>query len=193
LAIIVIWPKKIFQFKETYTDINYIIIRPQRKTLGDNLNLAVANCGCEYFVRVDGDDWDSWGDIDRSIFIQKCNWELEERKFNACCPTYHIDVEGKDRILHNAPQGAGIIWKTQVFKDLGGYDETLQYQADLDFYIRFVQKYKKMEFSHIKYGWNINPDSQSKQRIKLLKQREKILKKYNLKDNQAPHFGAYYL
>jgi len=162
-------------------------------TLGSNLNLAVANCGCEYFVRIDGDDWDSWRNIEKFIFIQSCYWQIEERDYNACCPVYYINSNGKERILHNAPQGAGIIWKTKVFKSLGGYDETLQYQADLDFYIRFVQKYKKMEFSYIKYGWNINLESQSLQRIKLLKQRGKILKKYNLKDNEAPHFGAYFL
>jgi len=166
--------------------------RESIKTLGANINAAVKDCRTDYFVRVDGDDWDRWTGMVKFKFYDDSLAMINSQYFYAYCPLYVVFRNGNENILRHSPQGAGIIYRIDYFNKLGGYDETLNYQSDLDFYIRFTRRYH-MGYSMVRYRWYITDKSQSIDSARLLDARYELLEKYQLRDQDIPHFGAYNL
>ena len=203
LAVIDVSPKKVQCFyRSSYPKICYEIEHKKPKTLGENFMLGVKNTDSKYLVRIDGDDsWDCTYDGKYALEMLDHHNEYKAvypfyRLFKITPPKPRPDkslgtIEGCQTVnIINSPQGAGIVYDREAFMSVGGYDKTLQYQADLDFYIRFRSQYLMGIYPSI-YWWRLGDNQSITHKDKLLAQRKKILHKYDLEEYNIPHFGAY--
>ena len=158
--------------------------------LAENFMLGVENSKTKYICRMD-DDENSLPFSD-ALMILKNHSEIK-----AVHPIYHIVSinEMSQWTLHNIvpyPQGAGIVYDREAFLSIGGYDTSLDYQADLDFYIRFVLRWGCMMPYAGVYYWNRNGENRSlNDKVKVLEVRKSILNKYGFQDSDVPQFGMY--
>ena len=185
LAIIIVKPKKVVVFYDSGTTNPVLSVEHNEpKSLSVNFMLGVENTESKYIVRIDGDD--NYPDMLKLFYAATmalaCNPEVD-----AFSPIYKT-IDGE--LITNKPQGAGILYKREDFLDVGGYDKTLDIQADLDFYIRFTKKYKMGLYSLV-YIWNFIGGRSFKRKDELSRVRAEILKKHNLQDTDVHHFGAY--
>jgi hypothetical protein len=158
--------------------------------LGENFMLGVLNTKTKYIVR-----------LDEEVSLPYCDaMTIMENhpEIKAVYPIYHIMEEteyGYSKTVNIVPypQGAGIVYDRDAFLEVGGYDTSLDYQADLDFYIRFIMRWGCMvPFAGIYYWTKDGKNRSINHKDKLLYARKKILDKYGLKDSDAHHFGMYH-
>ena len=135
LAIIRTYPKKIeisYFNPETEIETKEKILEHELPlSLSQNFMLGVRDSNSKYLMRIDKDDFCSG-------FKEGTNclkFFLDEA---AVSPTYLLIKNNRHIKDVYDPQGAGIIYKRDAFMDVGGYDESLNIQADLDFYIRTI-------------------------------------------------------
>ena len=148
-------------------------------TLGKSMMAGVRTSESKYIVRIDGDDLPSEYYLDYGLYLTKSLGI-------AVSPRYLID--GLWTFV-DKPQGAGIFYEREKFMEVGGYDETLDYQADLDFYIRYTKKYPITTSYGLIYYWK--PGRSKTLRPEIKNARQLILNKYCMKDSEVHHFGAY--
>jgi len=51
-------------------------------------------------------------------------------------------IQEGERLLGNNPLAAGCLYRRSCFDALGGYNETLRYQEDYDFWLRFTERFR---------------------------------------------------
>lgn len=162
-------------------EIEVIRTFPNGKPLSVNFMDAVRSTQSEVIVRIDGDDSLDPDYISYGLHLVK--------KFqSAISPTYLIPEYW---FTVNKPQGAGIFYPRSQFLYVGGYDETLDYQADLDFYIRYTQLYPIRHIDSLIYKWRVANGRSLRNTDKILPIRQQILERYGLSDEDVHHFGAY--
>ena len=166
----------------------------KEKSLSENFMLGVKNSNSIYLMRIDEDDYLYIYLNENAQFGIETGLEILKRRpiIKALFPFYELIYVGVHKNILIEPQGSGIIYERQAFLDVGGYNQKLDLQADLDFYIRFTSFYDTSYYPMI-YRWLISSNSRSLKRKKeILKVRKEILNKYNLEDWEVHHFGAYY-
>ena len=150
-------------------------------TLGKNFSDAVKEAKTKYIVRIDGDD-------SQSAYFNQYGLHLIKAHGFAVSPRYLI----KDRWnFVDKPQGAGIFYEREKFLEVGGYDESLDYQADLDFYIRYTIKFKIMVEYGLIYLWDATKGRSRTLTPEISKARSEILNRYKLDEKEVHHFGGY--
>lgn len=148
-------------------------------TLGKSMMAGVRTSQSKYIVRIDGDDVPSEYYLEYGLHLIKSLGI-------AVSPRYLID---RSWTFVDKPQGSGIFYEREKFLDVGGYDESLDYQADLDFYIRYTKKYPIHTAYGLIYYWKPGRSKTQSQQIK--NARQLVLNRYGVKDNEVHHFGAY--
>ena len=194
LVIIKVSPKEITAYDSAMYPIPlWIKTFRQKHTLGWNFMYGVKHTKSKYLMRVDADDdFHPCYKVSYGLNILRFRSDI-----NAVSPFYEIfynnpDNAGNYTVLNvvTRPQGAGIIYDREAFMDVGGYNSFLKYQSDLDFYIKFTNKYTMGLYPAI-YGWRYKDNGSIKHKDDILILRKEILKKYNKMDNDVHHFGMY--
>ena len=102
-------------------------------------NLALANAQGRYWMRVDADDFLN---MYACAFMANVLDENDDIDF-VYCDHYRVDVHGvkiskvrldNDKALYE--HGAGVMFRTDVLRKIGGYDETLRNCEDYDLLYR---------------------------------------------------------
>jgi glycosyltransferase involved in cell wall biosynthesis len=118
---------------------NDLIIIENQENLGlsTSLNVGLRNCHGRYIVRVDADDYI------HSEFISflHTGHELLKDKFDAVsCDYFEVSEDGSNYRLMSSyvhPIACGIMFKSEVFEQLGFYNENIRVGEDLDLMARF--------------------------------------------------------
>ena len=155
--------------------------------LAANFMLGINNSNSDYVVRVDADDWNN---IPSSFYERGIRALEDNPNVHAVSPLYIVMKDGKVLLEIRQPQGAGIFYRRGQL-ELLGYDITLDYQADLEFYIRFLTHYKMEQRDELVYLWGFKESRSLKNPEKALSARAIILKTYGYDDNAVHHFGLY--
>ncbi|QIO24136.1 glycosyltransferase family 2 protein [Haloarcula sp. JP-L23] len=116
---------------------------------------AACNAGIEaangtYIVRLDADDY-----FDENILTVLTAFLDSHPETALVYPDYYtVDAEGtildhvrlpevgeEVKLLNRSPLAAGALYRKSAWERLGGYDESLSYQEDYDFWIRFADEF----------------------------------------------------
>jgi CMP-N-acetylneuraminic acid synthetase len=116
---------------------------------------AASNAGIrvadgEYVVRLDADDY-----FDENLVTVEAEFLDDNPSIDLVYPDYYtisedgeiIDhvrnmrVNDEVKLLNRSPLAAGAMYRKSAWKAIGGYNESLDYQEDYDFWIRFINEY----------------------------------------------------
>ena len=186
MDVIITHPNEVIVYKNFF-DAPIYHWKGRRRGLSVNFNDGVRHSSSPYLVRLDGfDESPYFGDLLFGVEILKHDIHL-----GAVAPFYKIEKDNEFIRMVTQPQGAGIIYKRYAFETIGGYDEKINLQADLDFYLKFIEEYNIGYYPGV-YRWLVNQGSRSLDRMKMLSARKKVLHKHKIYDDLAPHFGLYH-
>lgn len=116
---------------------------------------AAANAGAavsigEYLIRLDADDY-----FDENILLVQAHFLDTHPQIHMVFPDYYrVDAHGgilehvrlpkvhdEVTLLDRSPLADGAMFRRWCYEALGGYDESLRYQEDYDFWVRFVDRF----------------------------------------------------
>ena len=107
--------------------------------VGSSSNIALKVATSEYFVRLDSDDYLSTFFSLIAINVLRANEQLSI----FTCDYLQVDSDENHKKIISLQNteimrqfGAGMVFRTQRLKDIGGYAEGLRYGEDLDLHIR---------------------------------------------------------
>ncbi|RLJ03261.1 MAG: hypothetical protein DRP11_01245 [Candidatus Aenigmatarchaeota archaeon] len=109
-----------------------------------------ASCG-EYIIRLDADDF-----FDENILLIESTILDKNPDIDLVYPDYYeVDADGnikhykrlmrvndEVKLLHRSPLAAGAMFRRRCYDEIGGYNESLKYQEDYDFWLRFTSRFK---------------------------------------------------
>lgn len=117
---------------------------------------AACNAGIEaavgdYIVRLDADDY-----FDENLLTVEANYLDTHSDVDLVFPDYYtvdnngdilehirmMKVNDEVELLNRSPLAAGAMYRRSSWAQINGYDETLEYQEDYDFWVRFVDKFE---------------------------------------------------
>jgi len=106
-----------------------------------SINKAIHNSKCEYFVRVDSDDWVS------KDFLKIMYTFLENNKYMDAIACDYVVTDEREEVIERRncllnPIACGIMFRKIQIVDIGYYDEKFLYHEDKELRIRFEKKYK---------------------------------------------------
>jgi glycosyltransferase involved in cell wall biosynthesis len=123
-----------------------LLVNETNKGVAQASNLALANSRGRYWMRVDADDFLN---MYACAFMAGVLDENEDLSF-IYCDHYRVDVHGvkiskvsldNDAALYE--HGAGVLFRTEVLREIGGYDESLRNCEDYDLLYRLNRSGKK--------------------------------------------------
>lgn len=155
--------------------------------LTSSCNIALAMASGEYIVRVDGDDYLHPKAIESMVAALDANPQ-------ACLvfPDYfEVDINGevitevrrghssesltlKDQPAH----GACTMFRSNVLRSIGGYDESLSRQDGYDIWLRLVDNYEVFNLPESLFYYRQHSTSLSSDELKLLDVRSQIFSKH---------------
>lgn len=105
----------------------------------------------EYIVRLDADDW-----FDENLIVVLANYLDKYPNVGMVFCDYHtVDVHGdliqtirrakandEVELLDRPCLAAGAMYRRRCYDVVGGYNESLRYQEDYDFWIKFIEKFE---------------------------------------------------
>ncbi|MBM3254093.1 MAG: glycosyltransferase [Candidatus Omnitrophica bacterium] len=114
-------------------------------------NRGIALSKGEYIIRLDADDY-----FDENILLVESNLLDRKQDIGMVYCDYHkvneegeildytrlIKVNNETRLLNRPPLAAGAMYRKTCYDAIGGYNETLRYQEDYDFWMRFIERFK---------------------------------------------------
>jgi CMP-N-acetylneuraminic acid synthetase len=129
---------------------NIKIVRLDGVGLAAASNRGIEAASADYIVRLDADDW-----FDENLALVLASY-LDRNPKNGMvfCDYYTVDVHGEIidstrrslindevKLLDRPCLAAGAMYRRQCWQTIGGYNETLRYQEDYDFWIKFIERY----------------------------------------------------
>lgn len=159
------------------------------KSLSKSSNYGISKSNSDYILKVDADDL-----IDKNFIKIHFNYLLKNDiditfsnlvYFNKYKRKKIKQVNSNILYFFKYPVGSGLIYKKIVWEQLNGYDESLKFQDDLDFWIK-IKKKKKYKIFHINqyiYYYRNHKTSMSKNFFKKYYIKFKIILKYLIKRN----------
>lgn len=104
----------------------------------------------QYIIRLDADDY-----FDENIFLIEATILDNDphihmvfsdyyriNKYGEVIDAYRLQkVNDEVKLLDRSPLAAGAMYRRECYDAIGGYNESLRYQEDYDFWIRFIDKY----------------------------------------------------
>ncbi|WP_135366106.1 glycosyltransferase family 2 protein [Halosimplex halophilum] len=125
-------------------------IRLEGEGLPSACNAGIEAADGEYVVRLDADDF-----FDENILTVESTYLDANPEIDLVFPDYYtVDSEGEIlnhvrmlkvqdevKLLNRAPLAAGAMYRKEAWEAIGGYNESLSYQEDYDFWVRFVNRF----------------------------------------------------
>lgn len=130
---------------------NIRTFRTEKIGLPGVCNLALREAAGKYIIRLDGDDvfdenillvLKTYLDNHPDIIMAFPDYYLMDQMGNIFAHERRRKLYEEDHILDMPPNGACILAKTQVLRDLGGYREDLGAQDGFDLWTRVRERYK---------------------------------------------------
>jgi CMP-N-acetylneuraminic acid synthetase len=126
------------------------VVRLEGVGLAAAANAGVAASKGEYLIRLDADDY-----FDENILLVEAHFLDSHPQVHMVFPDYfRVDAQGgilehvrlpkvhdEVTLLDRSPLAAGAMFRRWCHEALGGYDESLRYQEDYDFWVRFIDRF----------------------------------------------------
>ena len=183
--------KKIINF---YANKNKNIVPIFKKNQGliRACNTALSSARGKFIIRLDADDW-----FDKNA-IKLMAYELnQDKKLQIIFPDYYeVNKEGKILrsirrhdfekvgLLDQPAHGACTMFRTKTLITSGGYDEFFNCQDGVDIWYRFIKKHKVRNLNIPLFYYRKHEVSITKNRGRILSNKNKILKKNIIKKNK---------
>lgn len=113
-------------------------------------NRGIEAASGEYIIRLDADDY-----FDENILMVEASFLEANPDVDLVYPDYYtINKEGEIldhvrlpkvgkevKLLDRSPLAAGAMYRRSAWEEIGGYNESLHYQEDYDFWIKFTTEF----------------------------------------------------
>lgn len=130
---------------------NLTIVTTEGIGLAAASNRGIKATSGEYVVRLDADDY-----FDENLVLVLANYlDRNPNVGMVFCDHYTIDAHGElidqrrraklnseVELLDRPALAAGAMYRRRCWESIGGYNESLRYQEDYDFWIKFIEKYQ---------------------------------------------------
>ncbi|MFC6864709.1 glycosyltransferase [Halomicroarcula sp. GCM10025817] len=142
-------PEILREYTYEYPDL-FTTVRLSGEGLPTAANAGIDTAEGEYVVRLDADDY-----FDENILTVLSNYLDANPDIDLVYPDYYTFDDGEDiinhvrlpevgeeiKLLNRSPLAAGAMYRKSAWEQLGGYNESLDYQEDYDFWIRFISEF----------------------------------------------------
>jgi len=113
-------------------------------------NRGIEAADGEYIIRLDADDY-----FDKNILTVEASYLDANPEIDLVYPDYYTIDKGGEiknhvrlpkvgeevKLLDRSPLAAGAMYRRSAWEQIGGYNESLNYQEDYDFWIKFITEY----------------------------------------------------
>jgi CMP-N-acetylneuraminic acid synthetase len=138
------------EYSYEYSDL-FTVVRLSGEGLPTAANAGIDAAQGEYIVRLDADDY-----FDENILTVLANYLDASPDVELVYPDYYTFDDGDEvidhvrlpevgeeiKLLNRSPLAAGAMYRKSAWEQLGGYNESLDYQEDYDFWIRFISTFE---------------------------------------------------
>lgn len=142
-------PEILREYTYEYPDL-FTVVRLSGEGLPTAANAGIDAAEGEYVVRLDADDY-----FDENILTVLANYLNANPDVELVYPDYYTFDDGEEvidhvrlpevgeeiKLLNRSPLAAGAMYRKSAWEELGGYNESLNYQEDYDFWIRFISEF----------------------------------------------------
>ncbi|MSO89799.1 MAG: glycosyltransferase [Rhodospirillaceae bacterium] len=127
------------------------IVRTAGIGLAAACNRGIAASTGEYIVRLDADDWydenlalvlATYLDRHPDIGLVFCDLVAVDSHGDIIERVRHYRVNEEVELLDRSAPAAGAMYRRPCFDAIGGYNESIRYQEDYDFWIKFIEKFQ---------------------------------------------------
>ncbi len=146
-------------------------------------NLAIKLSKGKYIMRLDADDWLKKNAVTMMVKEFKRNkkiglvfsnyYEVDENE-NISKQVKRYDFQ-KVKLLDRPAHGACTMFKSELFKKVGFYDEEFDCQDGFDIWLKFIKKYKVKSIKKSLWFYRQHGSNLTKNENKILKTRNKII------------------
>jgi len=146
-------------------------------------NLAIKLSKGKYIMRLDADDWLKKNAVTMMVKEFKRNkqiglvfsnyYEVDENE-NISKEIKRYDFQ-KVKLLDRPAHGACTMFKSELFKKVGYYDEEFDCQDGFDIWLKFIKKYKVKSIKKSLWFYRQHGSNLTKNENKILKARNKII------------------
>jgi GT2 family glycosyltransferase/CMP-N-acetylneuraminic acid synthetase len=173
---------------EVYKDDPRIkIITTEGLGLARACNRGISEASGEYIIRLDADDY-----FDENILLVLAAFlEKNPTVGMVFCDYYTIDTYGEIidqarrqkvndevELLDRPALAAGAMYRRSCYDAIGGYNETIRFQEDYDFWIKFIEKYQVRNVSLPLMYYRQHGKSMSRNWEGRMQTRRKVKKKF---------------
>ena len=155
------------------------------KGLTASINIAIKLAKGKYIMRLDADDY-----LDPNAVSEMVNKIEKMNEVGLIFTDYYVVNESKEiinhhqrfdfdnevQVLDNPAHGACTMFKLDVLKEFGGYNESYKMQDGYYIWLKIIQKYKVTNLNKPLFYYRQHEDSLSKRKTELLSNRIKIKK-----------------
>lgn len=169
------------------------IIKQQNQGLINTANNALDIAKGKYIIRLDADDY-----FDENALLVMVNHLKTHQEYDLVYPDY-FEIDDNDnvrtiiqrknlkdmKILDLPMHGACTLIRTQILKDLGGYDTNIKRQDGYNFWIKFIQKCIPSNINLPLFYYRKHLKSLTASNTKILQARQQIKANFVKKSNNA--------
>jgi CMP-N-acetylneuraminic acid synthetase/GT2 family glycosyltransferase len=150
-------------------------------------NRGIEASGGDYIVRLDADDW-----FDENLVLVLASYL--DRNLNVglvFCDYFTVDAHGEliqtirraktndeVELLDRPCLAAGAMYRRTCFEAIGGYNESIRYQEDYDFWIKFIEKFQVHNVSLPLMYYRQHASSMSTNRDARMRVRREVKRKF---------------
>lgn len=130
---------------------NIKILNVKLGSLAKSSNAGVLASSGDYVIRLDADDWFD----DNCLLVQSKFLDDNKDVGMVYCDYFRVNRDGElidykrlskindeVKIFDRSALGSGCMYRRKCYDALSGYDESLKYQEDYDFWVRLTKKFK---------------------------------------------------
>lgn len=175
-----------------------ILLNLEGVGLAKACNAGIKASNGEYIIRLDADDW-----FDENILLNETTILDQRPEIGMVYPDYYIvdhygstiehirlqRVNDEVHLLDRSALAAGALYRRTCYDAIGGYNETLKYQEDYDFWLRFTELFNVYNINLPLMYYRRHNSSMSTNLKPRLESRRKV--KHNfVKDKTSPEVIA---
>jgi len=164
------------------------VVYQAKKGLNYTNNIAMRLANGKYITRLDADDY-----LDENYLLVLVDFLNKNPEFDLVYPDFfHIDKYGNiqeiykknkitnesNEILDLPAHGACTMFRTEILRNIGPYNDSVSCQDGYDIWIKFIQKHRPCNVSTPLFYYRQHPSSLSKDQSKINNARRKILQDF---------------